>query len=241
MTTVNPQNHIRDFVAADFRTAAVFSKHKIDFCCKGDRSISEVCEQKNIDLDAIVYDLNKILNSQSEQSIDYRSWPSDLLADYIEKKHHRYVVEKTPVLRQFLTKLCKVHGARNPELFKVNELFVASTDELLRHMKDEEEIVFPYVREMMEAKNTGAPKPPTEKFFTVENPIEQMLHEHEAEGDRFREIAEITNDYTPPEGACNTYRVAYQMLEEFEKDLHLHIHLENNILFLDAIEMEKSF
>lgn len=241
MTTVNPQNHIRDFVAADFRTAAVFSKHKIDFCCKGDRSISEVCEQKNIDLDAIVYDLNKILNSQSDQSIDYRSWPSDLLADYIEKKHHRYVVEKTPVLRQFLAKLCKVHGARNPELFKVNELFVASTDELLRHMKDEEEIVFPYVREMMEAKNTGAPKPPTEKFFTVENPIEKMLHEHEAEGDRFREIAEITNDYTPPEGACNTYRVAYQMLEEFEKDLHLHIHLENNILFLDAIEMEKSF
>lgn len=241
MTTVNPQNHIRDFVAADFRTAAVFSKHKIDFCCKGDRSISEVCEQKNINLDAIVQDLNKILQSQSDQSIDYRSWPSDLLADYIEKKHHRYVVEKTPVLRQFLTKLCKVHGGRNPELFKVNELFVASTDELLRHMKDEEEIVFPYVREMVEAKNTGAPKPPTEKFFTVEKPIEQMLHEHEAEGDRFREIAEITNDYTPPEGACNTYRVAYQMLEEFEKDLHLHIHLENNILFLDAIEMEKTF
>lgn len=241
MTTVNPQKHIRDFVAADFRTAAVFSKHKIDFCCKGNRPISEVCEQKNIDLDAIVYDLNKVLNSQSDQSIDYRSWPSDLLADYIEKKHHRYVLEKTPVLRQFLDRLCKVHGARNPELFKVNELFTASTDELLRHMKDEESIVFPYVREMVEAKNNGAPKPPTEKFGTVENPIEQMLHEHEAEGERFREISEITNDYTPPADACNTYRVAYQMLEEFEKDLHLHIHLENNILFLDAIEMEKTF
>ena len=241
MRTVNPQNHIRDFVAADFRTAAVFSKHKIDFCCKGNRPISEVCKQKNIDVNTIVQDLNKVLHSQADQSIDYRSWPSDLLADYIEKKHHRYVVEKTPVLRQFLDKLCKVHGGRHPELFKINELFTASTNELLRHMKDEEEIVFPYVREMMQAKSTGAPKPPTEKFFTVEKPIEQMLHEHEAEGDRFREIAEITNDYTPPADACNTYRVAFQMLEEFEKDLHLHIHLENNILFLDAIEMEKTF
>jgi len=241
MTTVDPQKHIRDFVAADFRTAAVFSKHKIDFCCKGNRPISEVCEQKKIDLDSIVYDLNRVLNSTTEQSIDYKSWPSDLLADYIQKKHHRYVLEKAPVLKQFLDRLCKVHGARNPELFKVNELFTDSTNELLRHMKDEEEILFPYIREMVEAKNSGAPKPPTEKFFTVEKPIEKMLHEHETEGDRFREISEITNDYTPPADACNTYRVAYKMLDEFEKDLHLHIHLENNILFLDAIELEKSF
>lgn len=241
MTTVDPQKHIRDYVAADFRTAAVFSKHKIDFCCKGNRPISEVCEQKNIDLDSIVYDLNRVLNSTTEQSIDYKSWPSDLLADYIQKKHHRYVLEKAPVLKQFLDKLCKVHGPRNPELFKVNDLFTVSVNELLNHMKDEEEILFPFIREMVEAKNSGAPKPSTEKFFTVEKPIEKMLHEHETEGDRFREISEITNDYTPPADACNTYRVAYKMLDEFEKDLHLHIHLENNILFRDAIELEKSF
>lgn len=241
MTTVDPQKHIREFVAADFRTAAVFSKHKIDFCCRGDRPISEVCEQKNINLDSIVSDLNKVLNSQSDQSIDYQSWPTDLLADYIQKKHHRYVTEKTPVLRQFLDKLCKVHGGRHPELFEINELFTASTNELLRHMNDEETILFPYIREMMGAKSSGEPKPSTEKFGTVESPIATMLEEHDAEGVRFREIARISDDYTPPADACNTYRVAFQMLEEFEKDLHLHIHLENNILFRSAVDLEKSF
>lgn len=241
MTTVDTQKHIRDYVAADFRTAAVFSKYKIDFCCKGDRSINEVCEKKEIDLDAIVLDLNRVLNSTTDESIDYRSWPSDLLADYVEKRHHRYVQEKTPVLRQFLDKLCKVHGGRHPELFKINELFIQSTDELLRHMSDEENLVFPYIREMVEAKATGKPKPVTDKFGSVENPIAKMLEEHTAEGDRFREISEITDSYTPPADACNTYRVAFKMLEEFEADLHLHIHLENNILFLDAVAMEQSF
>ncbi len=239
-TTVDPQKHIREFVADDFRTAAVFSKYKIDFCCRGDRPMTEVCEKKNIELDDIVRDLNKVLSSTTDQSIDYKSWPSDLLADYIQKKHHRYVTEKTPVLRQFLDKLCKVHGGRHPELFEINKLFTESTDELAKHMKDEETILFPYIREMVEAKSIGAGKPAS-NFSSVKSPIETMLHEHDTEGERFREIARLTNDYTPPADACNTYRVAFQMLDEFEKDLHLHIHLENNILFRDAVELEKSF
>lgn len=238
--TINPEKYIRDFVAEDFRTAAIFSKHKIDFCCRGDRSIVEVCKKKNIDLDSILSDLDRVINSASEQSIDYKSWPSDLLADYIQKKHHRYVTEKTPVLKQFLNKLCKVHGERHPELYKINELFTQSTNELSKHMIEEETVLFPYIRKMIEAKNSGSPQP-TFSYSSVENPIENMLHEHDAEGERFREIARLTNDYTLPEDACNTYRVAFQMLEEFEKDLHLHIHLENNILFRDAVSLEKSF
>src|SRR5699024_10718004 len=152
--TVAPMKLVCDIVAADFRTAAVLFKPKIDFCCTGNRPISEVCEQKKIDLDAIVYDLNRVLNSITEQSIDYKTWPSDLLADYIQKKHHRYVLEKAPVLKQFLDKLCRVHGARNAELFKVNELFTDSANELFSHMKDEEEILFPYIIEMVEAKHS---------------------------------------------------------------------------------------
>src|SRR5699024_2422237 len=197
-------------------------------------------KKKNIDLDSILSDLDRVINSASEQSIDYKSWPSDLLADYIQKKHHRYVTEKTPVLKQFLNKLCKVHGERHPELYKINELFTQSTNELSKHMIEEETVLFPYIRKMIEAKNSGSPQP-TFSYSSVENPIENMLHEHDAEGERFREIARLTNDYTPPEDACNTYRVAFQMLEEFEKDLHLHIHLENNILFRDAVSLEKSF
>ena len=182
----------------------------------------------------------KFLDSNSGETIDYKSWPLDLLAEYIEKKHHRYVEEKTPILRQFLDKLCKVHGERHPELFKINELFTASSGELASHMKKEELILFPFIKKMVKAKleNSAVQSP---QFGTVENPIAMMMEEHDNEGSRFREIDALTNNYTPPADACNTYKVTYAMLQEFEKDLHLHIHLENNILFPEAIKLEQQF
>ena len=184
--------------------------------------------------------LKNVLSSTTGQSIDYKSWPLDLLVDYIEKKHHRYVAEKVPVLLQFLNKLCKVHGERHPELLKINAHFTASAGELAAHMKKEELILFPFVKKMIHATMAqSAIEVP--RFGTVENPIAMMKDEHDNEGVRFREIAKLTNNYTPPTDACNTYRVTYAMLEEFEKDLHLHIHLENNILFPEAIKLEKQF
>lgn len=234
------QKQIGHFVAEDYRTAAIFSKYKIDFCCNGNRTIDEACEKKGINSNVLLDELSHVLNEKGGESIDYKSWPLDLLIDYIEKKHHRYVEEKIPVLRQFLDKLCRVHGERHPELFKINELFTASAGELASHMKKEELILFPFVKKMVNAKlQQGAIQSP--QFGTVENPIEMMMHEHDNEGERFRQIAELTNNYNPPADACNTYRVTFAMLEEFEKDLHLHIHLENNILFPKAIKLEQQF
>ncbi|MFL0353741.1 iron-sulfur cluster repair di-iron protein [Xanthomarina sp. GH4-25] len=234
------QKQIGQFVAEDYRTASVFSKYGIDFCCKGHRTIEEVCTKNNIDSNNLLNDLDKIVTTNTDQSIDYRSWPLDLLVEYIEKKHHRYVEEKTPVLRQFLDKLCKVHGERHPELFKINELFTASTGELASHMKKEELILFPFIKKMVKAQiDKGAILSP--QFGTVANPIATMMEEHENEGERFRQIAELTDNYTPPADACNTYKVTFAMLDEFEKDLHLHIHLENNILFPEAAKLEKAF
>lgn len=236
----NSKKQIGQYVAEDFRTAAVFSKYGIDFCCKGNRTIEEVCEKNNIDTDELIGKLLEIQLSDSQQSIDYKSWPLDLLADYIEKKHHRYVEEKTPVLRQFLDKLCKVHGQRHPELLEITAHFIASSKELAAHMKKEELILFPFIKKMVKAQLDGnAIQAP--QFGTVENPIAMMKEEHENEGERFRQIAELSNNYTPPADACNTYKVTFAMLDEFEKDLHLHIHLENNILFPEAIKLEQSF
>jgi len=235
------EKQIGQFVADDFRTAAIFNKYGIDFCCKGDRTIEEVCEKKDISASALLDEIHTVLNSKTNQSsIDYKSWPLDLLADYIEKKHHRYVEEKSVVLRQFLNKLCTVHGERHPELFKINELFTASAGELASHMKKEELILFPFVKRMVNAKleNQAIQSP---QFETVENPIAMMMQEHDTEGERFRQISELTNNYNPPLDACNTYRVTYAMLDEFEQDLHLHIHLENNILFPAAIKLEQQF
>ena len=236
----NTQKEIGQYVADDFRTAAIFSKYKIDFCCNGNRTIEEACNKKGIDSTMLLDELNQVLGSKGGESIDYKSWPLDLLAEYIEKKHHRYVEEKIPVLRQFLDKLCRVHGERHPELFKINELFTASASELSSHMKKEELMLFPFVKKMVSAKlENGAVQSP--QFGTVKNPIAMMMEEHDTEGERFREIAELTNNYNPPADACNTYKVTFAMLEEFEKDLHLHIHLENNILFPEAVKLEQQF
>ncbi|WP_185289617.1 iron-sulfur cluster repair di-iron protein [Chryseobacterium lactis] len=230
---------IGNMVAEDFRAAAIFKRHGIDFCCKGGRTIEEAYHNKKLDPEKIYAELEALPGNEGS-SIDFNSWPLDLLADYIEKTHHRYVEEKTPVLQAFLDKLCKVHGGRHAELFEINTLFNESAHDLATHMKKEELILFPFVRNMMKAKISGQPLPQA-TFGTVENPVHMMEHEHTAEGERFRKIAEMTNEYTPPADACNTYKVAFAMLQDFENDLHKHIHLENNILFPKAIRLEKEF
>jgi len=231
---------IGSFVAQDFRTAAVFTKYKIDFCCKGNRTLNEVCEKSSIDSDVLVQNLSDVLQSENNNNIDFNSWPLDLLADYIEKTHHRYVEDKTTILLQFLDKLCKVHGEGHPELFKINQLFTECAGELSQHMKKEELMLFPFVKRMVKTKEAdGLLSQPS--FGTVSNPIAMMMHEHDNEGDRFREIANLTNNYTAPSDGCTTYKVTFAMLKEFEEDLHKHIHLENNILFPKSVILEKEF
>mgnify|MGYP003586661795 FL=1 len=230
---------IGDFVAENFRTAEVFKKYNIDFCCKGGRTVEEACDKKKVSPEEIYRELEEVANRKSED-IDFNSWPLDLLADYVEKTHHRYVEEKSAMLIPYLNKLCKVHGERHPELFEINELFIGSAQDLAAHMKKEELILFPFIKQMVEAKKNGEPLP-APRFGTVENPVAMMKHEHEAEGERFVKIAELTNNYEFPDDACGTYQVTYRMLEDFQNDLHKHIHLENNILFPKAIAMEKTF
>ena len=230
--------HIGEIVADDYRTAQIFKNHKIDFCCKGNRSIIEVAEKEQLDAQLLLKEIETVLQQTSSDTIDFKTWPLDLLADYIEKKHHRYVEAQTPILNQYLAKLCRVHGERHPELFEITEHFNKCAGELAMHMKKEELILFPAVRKMIKAKQTGTPweKP---HFGTIQNPIQMMMREHEDEGDRFRLIDDLSNNYTPPADACNTYRVTFSLLQEFEEDLHRHIHLENNILFPESEALEK--
>ena len=142
---------IGDFVAENFRTAEVFKKYHIDFCCKGGRTVEEACDKKKVSPEEIYKELEEVANRKSED-IDFNAWPLDLLADYVEKTHHRYVEEKSEMLIPYLNKLCKVHGERHPELFEINELFLGSAQDLAAHMKKEELILFPFIRKMVEAK-----------------------------------------------------------------------------------------
>lgn len=231
--------HIGEIVSKDFRTAAIFKKNGIDFCCKGGRTIEDACSAKKINAQKIYDDIEALPNKEGN-SIDFNTWPLDLLADYVEKTHHRYVEEKTPILQAFLEKLARVHGERHPELIEIRNLFEGSVQDLAVHFKKEELVLFPFIKNMVKAKinNEEVIQP---SFGTVENPVAMMKHEHTVEGERFAKIAELTSGYNPPADACNTYRVTFAMLEEFENDLHTHIHIENNILFPKAIQLEKEF
>lgn len=231
---------IGEIVTADYRAADIFKKYEIDFCCGGNKSISEVCENQSVNVEALMEDLDKTLNATKGTALPYDEWPLDLLAAYIQKKHHRYVEDASPVLKSYLAKIVQVHGRNHPELEEVASLFLESVGELTMHMKKEELMLFPYVEKLvnLKAKNVTDWEKPV--FGSIANPVRQMEEEHEGEGERFRKIARLTNNYTPPADACNTYRVTFQKLKEFEEDLHLHVHLENNILFPKAIALEQS-
>lgn len=226
------------FVAEDYRTASVFKKYGIDFCCQGNRTIQEACKNTTIDANLVMKDLDEILEANKGSVIDYQTWPLDLLCDYIVKKHHRYVVEKSKEIKPYLNKIVEVHGIMHPELLEINELFNASVDVLGQHMNKEESIVFPFIHKMIKAQLEGADLE-VPSYGSIKNPIRMMEEEHTLEGNRFRKIEELSNHYTAPEDGCNTYKVTLALLKEFEEDLHLHIHLENNILFPKAIKLEK--
>lgn len=237
--TLTENTTIGELVAQDYRTAAVFSSFGIDFCCKGNRLISVACEEKKLDPKALLESLEGVMSRNETQIMDYNGFSIGLLAEYIEKKHHAYVETKIPEIKSYLNKIKGVHGKTHPELIEINQLFTASTGELTAHMKREELILFPYIKKLELAVQQNIPLQ-SKLFATVENPIAQMMEEHETEGDRFRKIEKLSNQYTPPSDACGTYKVSFALLKEFQDDLHLHIHLENNILFPKAIEMATS-
>jgi len=236
MNNITSNSIIGQVVRENYQMASVFKQHQIDFCCNGNRTIQEACESAEIDFEKVLNELNSITNEGNE-NIDFTSWPLDLLVSYIVKKHHRFVEEKITEIKPYLAKIVQVHGNQHPELLEIQKLFLASAGELTQHMKKEELILFPFIEKMVETQLSGKALTPPH-FQTVENPISMMQTEHDNEGERFRKIAELTNNYTPPANACNTYRVTFALLKEFENDLHEHIHLENNILFPEAITLQ---
>jgi len=229
---------IGEIVTKDFRTASVFSEYGIDFCCGGTKTLQKACEEKSVNSNELQQKLNAVTQSKTD-GVDFNAWSLDVLVDYIEKTHHSYIKEKTPFILQYLDKIQKVHGENHPELAEIFKLFSQSSIDLGMHLKKEERILFPFIRQLVKIQNSGQ-HTEEEHFGTIQNPIAMMKEEHVKEGKRFDNISTLSGGYTVPEDGCNTYRAAYAMLNEFEQDLHTHIHLENNILFPKAIEMEKS-
>lgn len=230
------ENRIGEVVAENFRTAKIFEENGLDFCCGGKKTIIEACTEKGVDPDILLNQLNKIDDSGA-RSTHFNSWEIDFLIEYIIINHHSYVVNSIPTIEHHLQEVIAAHGMKFPHLTKIEELFTDLKEELLSHMAKEEKMLFPYIKKMYIANNNSL-EMPVAPFGTVGNPVKVMESEHDAAGRLMHEINIITGNFTPPEGACGKFKVLYAELKEFESDLHVHVHLENNILFPKSIELE---
>ncbi|HCA80537.1 MAG TPA: iron-sulfur cluster repair di-iron protein [Bacteroidetes bacterium] len=238
MTTTQLESlTIKDIVTQDFQTAAIFEKHSLDFCCRGGKTVEEACRERGIAPEIIFAELMHVTPATSGGLSRFGQWDADFLIDYIVANHHKYVSKMIPVILAHTQKVASVHGERHPEVIRIASLFQGVAADLTQHMQKEELMLFPYIKHLLNAKRTGSvhQQPP---FGSAQNPIRMMMQEHQKAGDELYEIRSLSNSYAPPEDACTTYRVSYGELQEFERDLHQHVHLENNILFPEAVRLE---
>lgn len=229
---------IREIAVEMPATTRVFEEYKIDFCCGGGRNFYDACQFAGVAPEIVSQKINQILSNQTESVETAQQKSVSELIDYILEKHHVFTKAEITRLSALMEKVCRKHGARHDELFTLQKSFTALCDELTPHMRKEETVLFPFIKhlEMSEANNLSLPHPP---FKTVKNPVRMMMIEHDAAGDILRKMREITKDYVLPENACPSFQALYFGLEELEKDLHRHIHLENNVLFPDAVKLEQ--
>lgn len=229
---------IGEIATKDLRKAKIFKKYGIDFCCGGKKTLKEACAKKGLDITKIEQELQEADTYTNTRPIPYGDWSLSFLADYIVNTHHSYVTQTLPDLCAYAAKVAKVHGQNQPELLRINELVKEIYAELMSHMQKEEKVLFPYIKEL-ETVHAGEKPMHAAQFGTVQAPINMMEMEHEVVGKNLAEIRTLSNNYTLPEDACASYSLLYRLLAEFEDDLFLHIHLENNILFPKALKLEK--
>src|ERR1035437_3830631 len=234
---ISPDLFVKEVVRLNFKTAPLFQANNIDYCCGGDKAISVACEEAGINPEQLIKQLETLIVQNDPDSEYINNLALGELSDYIIKRHHAYVHENIPVLKRNLEKICQVHGGHHPELFEIKELFISSAGELTMHMQKEEIMLFPFIQRLEKAKNDSSPLPDA-LFGSVSNTIRMMMAEHQTEGNRFNEISRLSNNYQLTKDSCTTYEVTFKQLKDFEDDLHRHIHLENNILFQKAIELE---
>jgi regulator of cell morphogenesis and NO signaling len=231
---------VREFALEFPKATRVFEKLGIDYCCGGGKSLEEACLAANL---SVIQVLEALLSEDSGPSVNRkeREWQLESLTNLIDditSTHHKYTREEIARLEPLLDKVCRVHGQNHPELLAIRESFRGLAQELTSHMMKEEMILFPYIVAMDEAVTQKDPAPPA-PFGTVRNPVTMMMHEHDSAGEALRAIRQSSSGFQAPPDACISYQTLYKALAEFEADLHQHIHLENNILFPRAIEMER--
>lgn len=235
--TIQAIKTVREIAVELPAATRLFERLGIDYCCGGARPLAEACATAGLAVDEVVASLEQITEVKATDARDWRAASLNDLIAHINDTHHVFTREELDRIEPLLAKVSRVYGERRPELPRIQALFLELKRELLAHMMKEEQVLFPYVRQL-ELAAADVTVRPASCFGTVQNPICMMMTEHDAAGDMLRQLRELSNDFTPPEDACVSYQTLYRALEGLEQDLHQHIHLENNILFPRAIESE---
>jgi regulator of cell morphogenesis and NO signaling len=226
-----------EIVANDYRAGAVFDRFNLDFCCGGKRTLEEACRAQRISAGDVVAALQGLVASVPGTDKPDSTWRPQELTHHIVRRHHSFVRAQLPVIAGHIAKIAMTHGQAHPELRHVEAHFSALSQELRAHMMKEEVILFPSIQALSTMVEKGAAAPPS-VFGSIRNPIRKMEAEHQCAGDELARIRELTDHYRVPPDACATYRTAFEELAAFDEDLKLHIHLENNVLFPQAIALE---
>ena len=236
---INLSMTVREVAVELPQSTRLFEKLKIDYCCGGNRPLTEACASIGVEVGEVMGMLEVVsqAGAQGDGAPDFQKLPPSELIAHILDTHHVFTKLEMSRLELLTKKVVSAHGENHPELHKVGALFDTLCADLKPHMFKEEQVLFPYILALAGAslENSAAPSAP---FITVNNPIRMMMMEHDAVGEILRQLRTTTSDYSTPPDGCISYRTLYEALEVFEKDLHQHIHLENNILFPRAIELE---
>lgn len=227
---------IGELVAADYRAARVFEKYGIDFCCGGKIPLATACRERGIDPDLVSREIDEAGSEPLERSQNFAAWGLPFLADYIINTHHAYLNESLGQISAYAHKIAQVHGERHPEVIEIAGIFAKIATDMVAHLREEEDVLFPAIRRIDAAVKAGRETDGGDRE-TVKTCLEQLDREHEEIGDAVHTIRDLSNNYGIPDDVCTTFMLTYRMLKEFEDDLHKHVHLENNILFPRAAQL----
>jgi len=227
MTTITPDTPIGTLVADDARRTRIFDRLGIDYCCGGQRTLSEACEAQSLDPQTVaqVLEAAEAAQGPAADSVDWTERTLSDLIDHIERTHHAFLRDELPRLTRLVHKVVRVHGDTAPWMVSIKEVFDDLRPALEAHMRKEEEVVFP----MIHALEAGEPLP--EPSSLGSDPIQLMEDEHDDAGDALKRMNALSDGYTPPDDACGTFRAALDGLARLEADMHQHVHKENNLLF----------
>jgi regulator of cell morphogenesis and NO signaling len=234
MTTFQVQDTVGAMVARLPAMSRVFEQAGIDYCCGGKRTLDDVCREKGLDAESFLAELEEsALAADGQPLVDAASMSLTELADHIEQSHHAYLRSELPRLDWITHKVASVHGEHDPRLHEIRKVFLAFTAELSSHMMKEEHVLFPMIRQL-EASSTA----PNFHCGSLANPMRQMESEHHDAGSALGQLSELSDGYTPPDWACNTYRAMLDALAHLQLDMHGHVHKEESILFPNALKLE---